>query len=194
MSISNTMTDPPQSQPTRYLIQEKHLSLDNRFIITDDSGVVRYKVNSTFFAMGDKLLISDADGKELIRIRQENLHLHLTYKIFGIRSDGSEYQLGSIKRTGAPWQHKLEISSGDGEYIMKRTGGASSRKFTITKGDMVIATTTKDVSPTKSLYWVNIIDHNEEDHAFLLSVVIVLSCAQRLPGNPIIPHSNETEE
>jgi uncharacterized protein YxjI len=181
-------TAKPQSQPTRYLIQEKHLSLDDRFIITDDSGVILYKVNSTFFAMGDKLLISDASGNELIRIRQENLHLRLTYKVFSIRSDGSEYEIGSIKRTGPLWHHKLEISSDNGEYILKKKGGLASHDFTITKDENVVAIATKDVSPTKSLYWVDVIDQKEEQHAFLLAVVIVLSCAQRLPGHPISKH------
>jgi uncharacterized protein YxjI len=174
-----------QSQPTRYLIEEKYLSLDNKFTITDDLGVVHFKVNSTFFSMGDKLVISDANGTELIKIRQENLHLHLTYKVFSIRSDSTEYQLASIKRTGPLWQHKLEIRSDDGNYTMQRKGGISSTEFTLTKNDNVVAIVTKDASPTKCLYWVNIIDNKEENHAFILAIVIVLSCAQRLPGNPI---------
>jgi len=172
-------------QPTRYLIREKHLSLDNKFMITDDSGVVHYKVNSTFFAMGDKLSICDANENELIRIRQDNLHFHLTYKIFSVRSGGFERQIATIKRTGPLWQHKLEINSEIGEFIMQKKGGVSSDEFTLTKGDNIIAIGTKDASPTKSLYWIDIIDNQEEDHAFVLAIVIVLSCAQRLPGNPM---------
>jgi uncharacterized protein YxjI len=178
-----------QSQPTRYLIQEKYLSLDKRFTITDDTGVVHYKVNSTFFAMGDKLCISDANGNELIRIRQENLHFHLTYNIFSIRSGATERQVASIKRTGPLWQHKLKINSDDGEYIIEKQGGLSSNEFILTKDNLVVAIATKDSSPTKCLYWVDIIDNREEDHAFLLAMIIVLACAQRLPGNPMAkPH------
>ena len=71
-----------QSQPSRYLLEEKHLSLENRFTITDKSGVMHYKANSTFFAVGDKLSICDQYGNELLRIRQDYPHLHLTYKVY----------------------------------------------------------------------------------------------------------------
>jgi uncharacterized protein YxjI len=178
------MTETPL-QPMRYLICEKHLSLDNRFKITDESGMVHYNVNSTFFAMGDKLSIADANGNELIRIRQDNLHLHLTYKIFSIRSGNNEHQIATIKRTGPLWQHKLEIQSDIGEFIMRKKGGISSDEFILTKGDKIIAIVMKDASPTKILYWIDIIDNQEEDHAFVLAIVIVLACAQRLPGNPL---------
>lgn len=183
-----------QTQPTRYLIREKHLSLDNRFTITDDAGVVHYKINSTFFAIGDKLLISDANGNDLIKIRQENFRARLTYKVFSIRSDATVSQIASVKRTGSLLQHKLEISSNDGEYTIQKKGGASSDEYTLTKDEHLVATVTKDVSPTKSLYWVDIIDDREENHAFVLAMVIILSCAQRLPGHPMEkPHANESK-
>jgi uncharacterized protein YxjI len=184
----------PQSQPTRYLIEEKHLSLDNRFIITDDEGVIHYKVNSKFFTMGDKLLISDANGNELIKIRQDKFHFHLTYKVFSLRSGVPECQTATIKRTGSMLQHKLEIDSVNGEYIMQKKEGVSSNEFTLTKDGSLVAFATKDVSPTKSLFWVDIIDNKEEDHAFVLAMVVVLSCAQRLPGHHMAkPHTDESK-
>ena len=172
-------------QPTRYLIREKHLSLDNRFTITDKSGVVHYKVNSTFFALGDKLLITDANGNELFRIRQDNLHLHLTYKLFSIRPVNIERQIASIRRTGPLWQHILEIKSDIGEFTMQKKGGVSSDEYTLTRGDQIVAYVIKDASPTKSLYWIDIIDIQEEDRGFVLAIAIVLACAQRLPVNPM---------
>ncbi|CAF0715981.1 unnamed protein product [Adineta steineri] len=174
-----------QSRPTRYLIQEKHLSLDNRFTITDDAGNIHYKVHSLFFAMGDKLIISDANGNELMKIRQDSLHFHLTYKLISTHSGATARQIASIKRTGPLWQHKLEIDSSNGKYILQKQGGVSSDDFTLTKDDVTIAVVARDASPMKNLYWVDIIDSKEQDHTFILAIVIVLSCAQRLPVNPI---------
>ena len=186
------MTETPM-QSTRYLIREKHLSLDNRFTITDESGAVHYKANSTFFAMGDKLLITDANGNELFRIRQDNLHLHLTYKVFSIRSGDIERQIATIRRTGPLWQHILEIKSDLGEFTMQRKGGMSSDEYTLTKDGHIVAIVTKDASPTKSLYWTDIIDIQEEDRGFVLAIVIVLACAQRLPVNPMAkPRTNSS--
>jgi uncharacterized protein YxjI len=164
-----------QPQPTRYLIQEKHLSLDHRFTITDKLGFLHYNVNSIFFAMGHKLLLCDANENELIRIRQEILHLHLTFKLFLVRPDTTEVQLASIKRTGPLWQYKLEISSPNGKYIMEKKDGPSSSEYILTKNGKTVAVATKDASPTKILYWVDIND-KDENHAFVLAIVIVLSC------------------
>ncbi|UJR28799.1 hypothetical protein I4U23_010024 [Adineta vaga] len=174
-----------QHQSTRYLIQEKYLSLEKRFTITDNAGTIRYIVNSSFFTMGDKLQISDANGNEVMRIRQDNLHFHLTYRIFSTYSGATERELALIKRTGPMWQHKLQINSINGEYIIEKKGSTSSNEFTLTKNDNVIGIVTKDASPTKTFYWVDIIDSNEQDHALLLAMIIVFSCAQRLSMNPM---------
>lgn len=173
-----------QYQPTRYLIQEKRLSLNNKIIITDYLGNVHYKAHSRFFSMGDKISLYDARGNKLMKIRQDKLHLHLTYRIFSTQSN-VEYEIASIIRTGPLWQHKLHISSSNGEYILKRNGGVSANEYTLTKNGDIVVIATKDVSPTKTLYWVDIVNNDEEDHALLLAMMIVLSCAQRLPGNPM---------
>lgn len=180
-------------QPTRYLIQEKHFSLDERFRVTDDLGIVRYKVNSIFFAMGDKLLISDANGNELLRIRQENLHVRLTYKIFSCRIGTPVRQIATMKRTGPLWQHILEIQSEMGDFSLKKKDGPSSNEYILMKNGDVIATATKDTSPMKNLYWIEILDDQQNDHAFILAMFIVLSCAQRLPGNPMAKPSNNRQ-
>ncbi|CAF2555201.1 unnamed protein product [Rotaria sp. Silwood2] len=173
-----------QSEAKRYLIEEKYLSLDNRFTITDDLGNIHYKGNSTFFAIGDKLLLTDEQGNEAIRIRQESFHIHLTYKLFSVRFGGTEHQIALIKRIGPLRQQKLEISSNDGEYILQKQHGLSSNEFTLTKDSSTVAVVTKDASPTKSFYWVDIID-NKENHAFILAIVIVLACVQRSPTTHI---------
>ncbi|CAF1533841.1 unnamed protein product [Rotaria magnacalcarata] len=185
MTTSNSGT-------TRYLIEEKHLSLDHRFTITDNTGNIHYKGISTFFAIGDKLLLCDENGNELIRIRQENFHLHLTYKLFIVRTPGIEHQIAFIKRTGPMWHHILEISSNNGEYKVYRTGNLTSKEYTLIKNNNVIAIITKDASATKNFYWVDILDGNGQDHVFILALVIVLSSAQRLLSSPIaMPHMNK---
>jgi hypothetical protein len=59
--------------------------------------------------------------------------------------------------------------------LMEKIGGVFSHEFTLTK----------DVSPSKSVYWVDISNSGQEYHAFIMTMVIVLSCVQRLPGNPL---------
>jgi uncharacterized protein YxjI len=173
------------SKPTRYVIQDKHFSLDDKFVITDNEGDVHYKVDSTLFATGDKLILYDAQGNELIKIRQEYLHIHPTYYIYSVRRGVDEMQLASIKRTGAPWNHRLEITTTNGEYLMEKKGGVFSHEFILTKDGVLVAIVSKDASPSRSVYFVDIATDRDEYRAFLVALVIVLSCAQRLPGNPL---------
>jgi uncharacterized protein YxjI len=170
------------SKPTRYIIQDKHFSLNDKFVISDDLGEIHYTVDSTFFTRGDKLILYDALGNELIKIRQENLHLHPTYHIYSIRRDADEMQLASIKRTGAPWNHKLEINATNGEYQIERYCGHFSHEFILKKDEVVVAVVRKDTSVSTSVYWVDIACDRDEYRALLVAMVIVLSCVQRLPG------------
>jgi len=172
-------------KPTRYAIQDKHFALNDKFVITDDSGIVHYTVDSTLFAFGDKLLLYDRYGNELIKIRQENLHLHQIYNIYSVRRDVDEMQLASIKQTGAPWHHKLEINATNGKYVMEKKGGVLSHEFILTKDGVIVAIVAKDASLSTSVYWVDVASDREDYRAFILAMVIVLSCAQRLPGNPL---------
>ncbi|UJR20785.1 hypothetical protein I4U23_023898 [Adineta vaga] len=182
------------SVTNRYVIQDKHFSSDDKYVITDEAGNIHYKVDSTLFILGDKLILSDAAGTEIIQIRQENLHFHQTYNIFSIRRDEQETRLASIKRTGLPGQHKLEISAVNGNYIMEKRGSIFSQEFTLKKDDNIIAIVTKDTAPSKNTFWVDISNSAEELHAFILALVIVLSCAQRLPGNPLsTPHQGNVK-
>jgi hypothetical protein len=50
---------------------------------------------------------------------------------------------------------------------------------------------TKDSAPTTSVYWVDIASDREDYRAFLVAMVIVLSCAKRLPGNPLATSHGE---
>lgn len=177
------MEDTPK--PTRYIIQNKHFTLNEKFVITDDLGIVHYTVDATLFALGDKLVLYDQDGNELIKIRQENLHLHPTYNIYSVRRDAEEMQLASIKRTGAPWNHKLEISASNGEYLMEKKGGVLSHEFLLTKDGDIVAMVSKSTSTSTSVYWIDIASNREEYRAFLIALIIVLSCVQRLPGDSL---------
>ena len=174
-----------EAKPIRYVIQDKHFALNDKFVISDESGQICYRVDSTLFSAGEKLILSDADGNELIKIRQEILHLHPTYIIDSIRHDVDEMQLASIKRTGAPWNHKLEINAKNGEYRMEKKDGIFSHEFILKKEEAIVAIVTKDPSPLTSVYYVDVASDREEYRAFLVSMVIVLACAQRLPSNPL---------
>jgi uncharacterized protein YxjI len=183
------MDDEPK--PTRYIIQDKHFALNDKFVITDDKGIVHYTVDATIFSIGDKLILYDSFGNELIKIRQEQPCLHQVYNIYSTRHDVDEMQLASIKRVGPPWNHRLEISTTNGEYLMEKIGGLLSHEFILTKDEAIVAMVTKDSAPTTSVYWVDIASDREDYRAFLVAMVIVLSCAKRLPGNPLATSHGE---
>src|SRR5579871_3364355 len=122
-----------KSKPLKYIIQQKHFSLNDKFVITDEFDNIRYTADSTLLTMGDKLLLYDSNGYELIKICKEYLHLHPIYNIYSTRRDVDEMRLASIKRTGTPWHHKLKIDSVDGKYLIEKNGKISSHEFTLKK-------------------------------------------------------------
>lgn len=178
-----------ESHPSRYVIEDKHFALNNKFVITDESGGVYYTVDSTLFPKGN-LTIYDATEKPVIRIRRQSLHLHAVYDIFSVVSDTEDVELASVKSTGAPWNHKLDISSTNGEYFMEKRVGTSDHEFVLKQNGDIVALVTKDTSPSKSTYWIDIAHDRSEYRAFLIALVIVLSCVQRLPGNPLATSHN----
>ena len=72
---------------------------------------------------------------------------------------------------------------------MEKRGGPLSQEFILTKDGNVVAVVTKNSSPLKSVYWIDITNDKNEYHPFIMAMVIVLACAQRIPGNPFAtPH------
>ncbi len=63
-------------------VNEKLLSLHNRFYIKDENDCDIYEISSKVFSIGDKTTITDMNGNKIVYIEQELLHIMPNYNIY----------------------------------------------------------------------------------------------------------------
>ena len=107
----------------------------------------------------------------LLKINQEAMHLHATFNILSARPGDADRQLGVVKQKTALLKHKMKITSVYGEYMLEGMDIAS-RSCTIAKEGRIVATVSKKFFAMSDTYGVEIV--GEEDHAFILALVIIL--------------------
>ncbi|CAF1517420.1 unnamed protein product [Adineta steineri] len=161
-----------QPPPTRrYQIREKIFSLGDNFKIKDEMGQDVYTVRSKLLSLGDKLVLEDMAGNGLIKIQQELLHLHPTFNILSARNGESDRQLAVLKKKFAFFHHRFNIDSVYGQYSLEGLD-VFAHSFTITKDGQMVAVVSKKFFSLSDTYGVEIVGN--EDHAFILALVIVL--------------------
>ena len=106
-----------------------------------------------------------------MKIRQELLHLHPTYLILSNRSGESDRQLATVKKKFAFLHQKFKIDSVYGEYALNSLD-IFAHSFTLTRNGQTVAIVSKKFFSFSDSYGVEI--SGEEDHAFVLALVIVL--------------------
>ncbi|CAF1318570.1 unnamed protein product, partial [Rotaria sordida] len=107
-----------ESTSTRcYKIREKIFSLRKSNKIKDELDQPVFNVRSKL-AFADNLLIEDIAGNGLIKIKEELLHLHTTYKILSARDGEVGRKLAVVKQKFA-LHEKWSINSVYGEYKLE---------------------------------------------------------------------------
>jgi uncharacterized protein YxjI len=175
----------PPDGTCRFQIQERPMSLDQKFSIMDEDDNCLYTVKSTFFALGDKLTLLDKHGIELFKIRQQLKHLHLTFDIYNASENDNddESKLATVKQIGFGFKNTLEIQSIYGNYLIKRNGGITCSEYTLSKDGNMVAEVKRKLPTFAERYTVDIDENvNEKDIAFVLTLIITLWCAQRNRG------------
>jgi uncharacterized protein YxjI len=169
----------------RFQIQQRPMSLDQKFSIMDEDDNCLYTVKSTLFTLGDKLTLLDNHGTELFKIRQQLNHFHLTFDIYNAleNENNNESKLATVKQVGILQKYTLEIQSIYGDYLIKRNGGITSREYTLTKDGNIVAEIKRKFPALAERYTVDIDENiNEKDIPFVLTLIITLSCVLRDRG------------
>lgn len=149
----------------RYLIKEKIFSFADRFRIEDEQGYPRYEVVGKILSLGNKLNIYDMNGIELIYIEQKIFRFLPEYLIFK-----EDNLVAKVKKELTFFKPKFIIESSYGNYSIE--GDVFHHNFNILSNGKAIAWISKKWVSLSDTYSVEILD--EEDQAFILSIVIVL--------------------
>ncbi|CAF3343217.1 unnamed protein product [Rotaria socialis] len=155
----------------RYQIREKIFSIGDNFKIKDEAGQDVYTVRSKLFSLGDKLVLEDIAGNGLIKIQQQMLHLHPTFNILSARPNDSDRELAVVKKKFAFFHQKFNIESIYGNYSLEGLD-IFAHSFTLVKNGQTVAIVSKTFFSLSDTYGVEIA--GDEDHAFILALVIVL--------------------
>ena len=108
---------------------------------------------------------------DLIKIHQELLHLHRTYKILSARHGDADRELAVVKKKFSFLQEKFHIESVYGEYRIEGLD-LISHSFVITKQGQIVATVNRQFFTLADTYGVEIVSN--EDQAFILALAIVI--------------------
>ena len=164
-----------------YRIDHRHLSNNHKFDIYNAADELLYKVRSSVSSGLGILFVCEAStNKKLIKIHEENLHLHVAYDIS--TADTNDGHLATVKRIHGQhhFQRMFEVDSIYGVYRVIRMNSLLDHQFQLTTGDKMVVNVTKDNNfhTRENMYHVDIGDDNGGD-LFLLALIIALWCAQR---------------
>jgi uncharacterized protein YxjI len=155
-----------------YLIREKFFDLGDDFDITDESGNKLFHVDGKVLTMRDKLVISDADGREVAEVHRRLVALHRTYEI----SIGGESAAQVRKHLLTPFRDKFTIDI-PGPHDLAIKGSILDHEFTIERDGETVATASKRWISIRDTYAVDIADG--ENHVLILASVLALELSRK---------------
>lgn len=149
----------------RYLIRQKLFSFRDNFTIKNEYGEDCFNVYGKIFSLGDKLYLTDMQGRELFYIEQRLFRFLPEYTIY---QEGSP--VARVKKNLTFFRASFDITSAYGDFNID--GDFFAYDFTIFKNGAPAAIVSKKWFSFSDTYGVSVSDN--ENAAFILSLVIVL--------------------
>ena len=151
----------------RYLMRQKIFSLRTTFTIRDEYEQDVFAATGKFFSLGDKLTLSDMEGREVAFIKQRLLTLRPLYEIHrdGLLAASVRKHLFSFLR------NKFTIDlAGRGEIEVQ--GNIWDHEYAFAHGGQTIATVSKKWFSLTDVYGIDIAP--DEDDVLILAVTVAI--------------------
>lgn len=155
---------------TRYVMQQKWLSLRDRFVIRDESGRDAFHVVGRILSIGDRLTMATPDGAPVCEIDQRVLSWGPTYEI--LRDGRVVAQVRRKLFTLFRARFTLDVPGPDDPVA---TGDFLDHEYRIERGGRAIAHVSKRWFAWTDTYGVEIAP-GEDDVLLLASVVVIDLC------------------
>jgi uncharacterized protein YxjI len=144
-------------------MREKLLSIGDDYVIEDDEGVPRYRVNGKAIRFRDTWVLEDPDGREVARIREKKLSIR----------DAITIQIGDreakVKKALVGIRDRFHVDI-DGEEDLKIHGNIVDHEYKIDQGGHTIAEVSKRWFRVRDTYGVEVY---EPDHTTLILAATV---------------------
>lgn len=114
-------------------------------------------------------IISNFSG--LVKVEEELLHLHPTFKILSVRNGDDGRQLALVKKK-ISLHEKFSVDSVYGEYKLEALD-LLGRSFILTKDECTVAVVSRKYNNIADTYEAEINDN--EDQAFIIALIIIIN-------------------
>lgn len=155
----------------RYMMKQKLFALGDDFVIRDESGADRYFVDGKVFSLGAKLSFQDMEHNELAFIRQKVLSWSATYEIYR-----TESLVAVVKKELFTFFNCRFTVDVPGPDDLAASGNFTDHEYTLTRGDQVVATISKQWFAWSDTYGVDIADGQDDILILASTVVIDMAC------------------
>lgn len=132
-------------------MREKLLSIGDDYVIEDDEGVPRYRVNGKALRFRDTWVLEDPDGREVARIREKKLSVR---DAITIEMGGRE---AKVKKALIGIRDRFHVDI-DGEEDLKIHGNIVDHEYKIDRGGHTIAEVSKRWFRVRDTYGVEVLE------------------------------------
>jgi uncharacterized protein YxjI len=163
----------------KYLMRQKVFAIGDDFVIKDETGADRFKVDGKVFTIGDKLSFQDMSGNELAFIRQKLLSWGPTYEI------ESQGRLIAVvkKELFTFFRCKFNVDV-PGPDDLEAQGDFLDREYSIERSGQVVAEVSKRWFSWTDTYGVDIAAGENDVLILATAVVIDMVCHQESKRRP----------
>jgi uncharacterized protein YxjI len=154
----------------RYQMKQKLFALGDDFVIQDESGRDAYFVDGKAFSLGKQLSFQDMSGRELAFIKQKLLAWSPTYEIY---RDGT--CVAVVTKERFTFFHCTFTVDVPGPDDLTAEGEFTDHEYTLSRGDRLVATVSKQWFTITDTYGVDVADG--EDPALVLASTVVIDMA-----------------
>ena len=155
----------------RYVMRQKIFAFGDDFVIKDETGAERFKVDGKVFTIGNKLSFQDMNGQELAFIRQKLLSFAHKYEIFrgGDLAAVVKKELFTLFR----WKFVVDVPGPDD---LEAKGNFLDHEYEFTRGGRVVGSCSKKWFSWSDTYGVEVAPGEDDVLILASSVVIDMIC------------------
>jgi uncharacterized protein YxjI len=155
----------------RYKMKQRLFSFSDDFDIVDDNGDEIATVDGKVFAIGNKLVFNDPDGRELAKIQQKLIALKPTYEI--TRAGKHVATVSKDFFTFLRCSFTVDVPGPDD---LEAQGSFTEHEYTFKRGGKRVATVSKAWFSIRDSYGVDVADGEDPILILASAVVIDLCC------------------
>jgi uncharacterized protein YxjI len=155
----------------KFAMRQKVFAFGDDFVIKDETGADRFKVDGKVFSIGDKLSFQDLGGNELAFIKQKLLSFAPRYEI---HRNGDLAAV--VKKELFTLFHCKFTIDVPGPNDLEAKGNFLDMEYQFTRGDQVVAVCSKRWFAWSDSYGIDVARGEDEVLILASSVVIDMVC------------------